>query len=174
MGHGDRCGKVRIVPLLAEVLAEVFGALLIDGAHPLLGIDALVEAMAKALNTLLARGIDEDMADVGLVLENALGAAANDDAVALGISLLDDFARNLDGFLGVENGVVAQFEAGGQSGRAHGLLIDAAQPRDDVLVVVAHHAGIDVRLVGDGVDDVFVEQLPTQPTSNGFRNAPAA
>ena len=126
------------------------------------------------LGAPLAGGIDEGVKDVGLVLENALGATANDDTFAVDVGLLNDFSGNLDSFFGVEDGIVAQFEACGQGGRAHGLLIDAAQPGDDVLVVVAHHAGFYVRLIGDRVDDVLVEQLPTKPTSDGFRNTPAA
>ena len=67
-----------------------------------------------------------------------------------------------------------QFEAGGQGSAAHGLLIEAAQPRVDVLVVVANNAAIDVCRVGDGVDNVAIEQLPAQPPGDGLRDAPSA
>ncbi|MGD0548187.1 MAG: hypothetical protein ABR991_10235 [Terracidiphilus sp.] len=43
-----------------------------------------------------------------------------------------------------------------------------------MLIVVADHIGLDVRSVGDGVDDVAIQQLPSQPLGDGLRDAPPA
>ena len=54
------------------------------------------------------------MIDIGLVLENALSAAADDDAIAFRPGLFDDFLGDFYGLIGIEDGVFAEFEAGGQ------------------------------------------------------------
>jgi hypothetical protein len=42
--------------------------------------------------------------------------------------LFDDLLRQFHHLLGIEDRVLAEFHAGGQRGRAHGLLVKAAQP----------------------------------------------
>ncbi len=42
--------------------------------------------------------------------------------------LFDDFLGEFYRLLGIEDGVFAEFEAGGQGCRAHGLLVEAAKP----------------------------------------------
>ena len=117
-----------IAPALAEILLQVFGAFSIDGADALLDVGALLQAGAQAEDALFKGSVDKDVKDIGLVLENALSATAHDDAVAIGMGFFDDLLGDFDHLLGIEDGVFAQFQAGGQGGRAHGLLVDAPQP----------------------------------------------
>src|ERR1035441_9756016 len=166
--------EVRIVPCLAVVLLQVLDALFIHNADALLGVDALVQAAAQAPQAIQIGSIDEDVINVGLVLQDALRAAAHDHAIALAVRLFDDFAGDFHHLFGIEDGVLAEFQAGSQGGRAHGLMIDAPQPGIHVLIVGPHHFGIHMRRVGDGVNDVAVQQLPAEPLGNGLRNASAA
>lgn len=42
-----------------------------------------------------------------------------------------------------------------------------------MLIVVAHHTGIHMRRIRDGVNNVTVQQFPAEPLRDGLRNAPA-
>ena len=102
--------------MLAVILLQVLGALGIDASNALLDVSALRQALPQAQNALFMRRVNEDVKCVRLVLQNALRAAADDDAVAIGISLFDDLLRNLHHLFGIEDRVVAKLEPGGQRG----------------------------------------------------------
>ena len=119
---------MEIAPALAEKLLQVFCALLVDGAEALFYVCALLQAIAEAQEALFQRSVDKDVIDVGLVLENALGAPAHDNAIALDPGLLDDFLGEFYRLFGIEYGVIVEREAGSKGGGAHGLLVEAAEP----------------------------------------------
>ena len=68
------------------------------------------------------------MIDIRLMLQNALCATAHDHAVPIGMSLLDNFLRNLHHLIGIENQVVAKCQPGGESSATHGLLVESTEP----------------------------------------------
>ena len=68
------------------------------------------------------------MIDVGFVPEDALGAAAHDDAVTFGVGFFDDLRASFTISSASKTELSPEFEAGGQGGAAHGLLVEAAQP----------------------------------------------
>ena len=53
---------------------------------------------------------------------------ADDDAVAGGPGFIDHLFSDLDHFVGVEKRAFGEFESGGESSSAHGVLIEAVQP----------------------------------------------
>ena len=174
MGRDHEVVEVGVEPVLSPVFLQVLGALAVYGADALFYVNALGKALAEAKDALAVGRVDKDMVGVGLVLEDALGAAADDNAVTVEIGLFNDILGDFDHLLRVEDGIVAQLKSGGEGCRTHGLLVEAAQPRFDVLIVAAHHIRIDMRGVGDSVDDVLVEQLPAQIFGDGLRNSASA
>ena len=166
---------MQIAPALAEILLQIFGPLPVHRADALLDVGALLQARAQAENPIAKRRVDKDMVDIRLVLQDALSAPAHNHAIAVAVGPFDDLLRDLHHLLGIEDGVLAELQAGSQRRAAHGLLIQAAQPRVNVLVVVANHRLVHVSRVGNGVDDVAIQQLPVQPPGNGLSDAsPAA
>lgn len=117
---------MEVVPLLAETLTQVKGALAIDGVDALLDFGARFKPRAQTADTFTEWGIDEDVVYVALFLQDALGTAADDDAIAVSIGLLDDLAGELSRDVGIEGGACAGHNAGSECGTAHGLAVHAA------------------------------------------------
>ena len=116
--------------MFSEVLMQVFGANLVDGADALfdVGAGALRCPRADAVYALLHGSVDKGVENVGAALKDALRAAADDDATACRIGLLDDFVGKSGHGAGVENVGFPERLAESRSHAAHGFFVDAAQP----------------------------------------------
>jgi hypothetical protein len=174
LGADHQVIEVHTAPVLIEVLVQIFGALPVYSADALLDVRAWFQACLEAMNAITKRGVNKDVIGLRLVAQDALRTAAHDDAIAGLVCLLDNFLDQIGHGMGVEDLVFADGLAGGHGHTTHGFFIDAAQPGGDVLVVAANDFGIYVRRLGDGADDLIVEQLPAQPVRDGAGDASTA
>src|ERR1700690_2468099 len=166
--------KVAVRPVLTEVHAHVPGAFGVHASNELGHVGSLLHSPACPRQLAFPWRVNEDVKRLGARLQDALGAAADHHAVPGLIGVLYEGTRQVGHGLGIED------LGGGQPGDAfegsepQSVAAQTVHPGVDAFVETPRQRRIDVRRLGDLVDQRAVKQIPAQPPGRQTGDAGAA
>src|SRR5262245_13147833 len=114
------------------------------------------------------------MEGVGLLLEDALRAAADHHALSLLVRFADEAGGERGHGLAVEDGALVHFGDALHTAAPQREPADAVHPRIDPLIEAAREFRIHPRGPRRRLDQVVVEQFPAQAISRAARDRAAA
>ena len=164
---------MRVAPVLAEILLDVFGADSIILAHELVQIRPLPRTLGDPPLAHFERRINEDVEDIGPGAKNALGSTAYHHALAMTRGLFDDLAAHVDHDICIHQVFIADTAwpfAGAMPDGAY----EAAKPRVATLIELLADLGIDPSCLGHFHQELTVQQPPCQAVGQEPRDGTAA
>src|SRR4051794_3040335 len=94
---------MRIRPIASEVEFYELGAAAVGGANQVFHVSGRLCPLTYTLDLVWHGSVDKDVEHVGPILQDALRAASDNDAVALAIGILYQVARQSRHGFGVED-----------------------------------------------------------------------
>jgi hypothetical protein len=159
--------------LLAEIVADEFGAVAIDFGYELLRFFFRFADGFDAADFFFVGCVDENVEGVGAVAQEVGLAAADDDAIAARGDVVNHSVQHFNHAIGVEYPGAADSERAFVAA-ARVNFEEAIEERIDALVAALGVALVDIGGAGDFGGNFLVPEFPAEALGEGFGDERAA